>query len=511
MLGPLLLVAADSPEVRWWKHVSYLASDSLEGREAAGKGYLKAVRYVSNEFKKASLEPCFDNRYLQPVPLVQRTLSEERSYIRLSSGPLELGKTAIFTLRLTGPSPQPVDNAGAVFVGYGLAVPDAGYDDYTGLDLRGKVAVYVSGSPASLPSVVRAHASSSAERAAAMRAAGAVGSIALTNPAAADVAWDRSVLSRLAPSMLIGGSGAAGLQGLHFSVSLNPAESEIVFEGTGQSFKQMLALMDKGERLPRFALPFRVSALASVQESEVSSPNVCGMIRGSGDEAVVLSAHLDHIGVGGAINGDRIYNGAMDNASGIATMIEVARAITARRVEPRRSILFAAVTAEEKGLLGSRYFAANPPVPASQIAANINFDMYLPIHPLRHLMVLGLEESTLRAPLERVAAKHGIALQPDSEPQRNRFIRSDQYSFILKGVPAFAVKFGYTKGSPEEKLQREWTSKRYHAPGDDLAQPVDKGAAVLFNRIIEEFALEVAESPVRPAWNESSFFRRFAR
>ena len=199
----------------------------------------------------------------------------------------------------------------------------------------------------------------------------------------------------------------------------------------------------------------------------------------------------------------------MDNASGIATLIEVARALRARQAKPARNIVFVAVAGEEKGMLGSKYYAAHPTEP--EVVANINFDMFLPLHELKLVLALGLDESTLRAPLVEVSHRLGLAVQPDPEPQRNRFIRSDQYSFIQRGIPALALKFGYELNSPEHEIQKQWIATRYHAPSDDLTQPVAKQAAVQFNRLIEELALTVANQRERPRWNDSSFFRRFAK
>jgi Zn-dependent M28 family amino/carboxypeptidase len=236
-----------------------------------------------------------------------------------------------------------------------------------------------------------------------------------------------------------------------------------------------------------------------------------GVLKGSDPglarEYVVLTAHLDHVGVGAPINGDAIYNGAMDNASGIATLIEAASAVAAAK--PKRSVLFVAVTAEEKGLLGSRYFARNPTVPGSSIVANINMDMFLPLYPLKSLMVLGLGESDLTDDVRAVAQEMGLAVQPDPQPLRNRFIRSDQYSFVREGVPALAMKVGVEPGSPEAATDAAWTKQRYHAPSDDLQQPIDRAAAVGFTDVIGRLTVRVANRQARPAWNAESFFKRF--
>jgi Zn-dependent M28 family amino/carboxypeptidase len=256
-----------------------------------------------------------------------------------------------------------------------------------------------------------------------------------------------------------------------------------------------------------------VRATVKVATAPVTSDNVAGVLRGGDparrDEYVVLSAHLDHLGVGGAVAGDRIYNGAMDNASGVATLIETARALAARTPRPKRSVIVVAVTAEEKGLLGSRYFATHLPVPAAAVVANLNTDMFLPLFPLKSVQVFGLDESDLGVTVRRVAASMGLDVQGDPEPLRNRFIRSDQYSFVRRGVPALALKVGYAPGSPEAAANAAWITARYHAPSDDLQQPVDLAAAADFNRLVAQLAAAIADAPARPRWNDGSFFQRF--
>ncbi len=226
---------------------------------------------------------------------------------------------------------------------------------------------------------------------------------------------------------------------------------------------------------------------------------------------MVVSAHLDHIGIGAPINGDAIYNGAMDDASGIASLIEIAKGLKESGGRPKRSILFLAVTAEEKGLLGSKYFAAHPTVSGKAIVADINMDMFLPLFPLKYLEVQGLDESSLGDDIRTVAKEAGVEAQADKEPNVNRFIRSDQYNFIRKGIPALAFKFGYVPGAPEEKLFKDWVRLHYHAPSDDLNQPVDAAAAAQFDRILQRLIERVANSQERPRWKDDSFFRRFAQ
>ena len=226
-------------------------------------------------------------------------------------------------------------------------------------------------------------------------------------------------------------------------------------------------------------------------------------------EAVVISAHLDHLGIGGAINGDSTYNGAMDNASGVASVIEAARVLSKKKL--KRTVLFIAATGEEGGLMGSRHFAAYPTIPAPDIVADINLDMFLPIIPLKAITVYGMDESDLGPEFAAVAAKFGVKAERDPQPARNIFIRSDQYSFIRRGIPALTFKFHAQPGSPESKVIADWLQQRYHAPSDDLQQPVDVEGAVQFNRIMTTFIQQIANRPARPHWTNDSFFRRYAR
>jgi len=265
--------------------------------------------------------------------------------------------------------------------------------------------------------------------------------------------------------------------------------------------------------LPRFPVPASIRATVVIESRSLTSDNVVGILPGVDpvltNEYVVASAHLDHLGVG-AIGGDAIYNGAMDNASGVATLIEVAGAAAAKKGF-RRSVIFLAVTAEEKGLLGSRYYASRPTVPGTALVANLNTDMFLPLFPLNSLVVQGLEESDLAGDLRSIARPLGLEVRTDPEPERNAFTRSDQYSFIRTGVPSLSLKIGFKKDSPEHEIVKRWRTERYHAPSDDLAQPVDRQAAADFNRVYVSALEAIANRTTRPAWNADSFFRRFVR
>jgi Zn-dependent M28 family amino/carboxypeptidase len=506
-----------TPEARaWWTHVQYLAADNMQGRLTGSAEYQKAAEYVAKQFAEAGLRPAGTNGYLQSIDFDVKQLDEANSSLELVMGgkpqKLKLGDDA--TLRVAG-DPAKTVHAAAVFVGYGFSVPEMGYDELAGLDLRGKIAVYLTGGPASIPGPLKSHYQSTAERWAALKHAGAIGVATIGNPKTTDVPWERAAVGRLQVSMDLADPQLHESQGMQFSANINPAKADEWFTGTGQTIAQLLAAADANKPLPKFNLKVIVNARVTVKQSKASAPNVAGILTGSDarlkDEFVVISAHLDHVGTGEPINGDGIYNGAMDNASGVASVIEIAKHMKASGTQPKRSILFLAVAGEEKGMLGSRYFVAHPTVPRKQIVADINMDMFLPLFALHYLEVQGLVESSLGHDIRDIATTLGVTIQADKEPERNRFIRSDQYSFVRAGIPALAFKFGWVKDTDEEKVFQEWVRVRYHAPSDDLDQPVDTIAAAQFNRILQMLAERVADAPARPTWSDTSFFKRFAQ
>ena len=518
------LVAQNSPAPKaaspnfdgksWWEYVKILAADDMEGRETGSEGLRKAQTYIVEQLKTAGLEPAGINGFYQPVKFVSRQIDESGSSLALvrdgKDVPLVLGEDAMFSTRV---DLAPEVDAPLVFAGYGLHVPEKDYDDFAGLDLKGKVAVIITGSPAEMPAALASHYQSTAERARALRAAGAVGMISIPNPASMDIPWSRMTLARARPSMALADPKLNDSRGIKLLVVFNPADADKLFEGSPYKFQQLADLAKERKPLPRFALNASIKAHAKVIQTDVESDNIVAKLPGTDpklkDEYVVLSAHIDHLGIGEPINGDRIYNGAMDNGSGSALILDIAKSLQHSQVKLKRSVLFLWVTAEEKGLLGSRYFAANPTVPRASIVADINTDMFLPIYPLKVLTVYGLDESSLGALVRDVAQQQGIAVQSDPEPLRNAFIRSDQYSFIRQGIPSLAMQVGYKPGTPEAATHKQWLTQRYHAPSDDINQPVDLEAAGKFEDIVQALAVKVADDPQRPQWENSSFFRRF--
>lgn len=508
--------ASDNGGKRWWSYVEYLADDQLEGRLTGSEGHRKAAEFVANQFKADGLIPAGTAGYIQPVKFLSRRVNENQSNLALVRGgkaqPLALGDDAIISARFR--PTRPID-AGLVFVGYGLSVPELHYNDFQGLNLRGKLAVYVYGGPSSMPGPLRSHYSSLEERWKALKRAGAIGTMVLFNPHHMDIPWARLMVLRTQSAMLLADPALDEAPGMAFSATVNPARADLLFQGSGHSFQELIALADEGKPLPTFTLPVSLRARVGIEQKPVVSQNVAGILRGTDPklsrEVVVLSAHVDHLGVGEPINGDRIYNGAMDNASGVATMLDTAAALHESGTKLKRSVLFLIVTGEEKGLLGSRYFVAHPTVPVSSIVGDLNVDMFLPIIPLKILTVLGLRESDLGPLLRSVAEPMGIEIQDDPEPERNLFIRSDQYNFIKAGIPSIYFKVGAKSGTPEAAIEKQWLTDHYHAPSDDTKQPVDLAAAGKYDQVVLGLAEAMADRDERPQWNRDSFFRRYVK
>ncbi len=514
--------SAPSPRVEqhfdgksWWNYVKVLAADDMEGRETGSAGLRKAQEYVVEQLKRAGLEPAGANGFYQPVQFISRQIVEKDSSLALvhqdQVEPLTLGEDAIFSTRVDLASSV---DAPLVFVGYGLTVPENSYNDLDGLDLKGKIAVIFAGAPEEIPGALASHYQSAGERWKALSKAGAVGVITILNPTSMDIPWSRISANRAHPNMALKDPEFDETAGENLAVIFNPAHASKLFEGSGHTWDEILDAARQRKQLPRFPLVKSIKAHTSVNKKAVESANLVAKLPGSDprlkEEYVVLSAHLDHIGIGEPINGDRIYNGAMDNAAGSAVLLDIAASLKKSQNKPKRSLLFVFVTAEEKGLLGSRYFTTHPTVKPGSMIANINIDMFLPIVPLKVLTVYGLAESDMGDQAREVAQSHGVEVQADPEPQRNAFIRSDQYNFIRHGVPALAMGVGFQKGSPEQQTFKNWLTQRYHAPSDDTNQPVELAAAGKYEEIVRSLMVKLANEEKRPQWKANSFFRRYA-
>ena len=499
----------------WWNYVKVLADDNMEGRETGSEGLRKSEAYVVDQLKAAGLTPAGTDGFYQPITFESRQVVEAgSSAVLIRNGkeePLALGDDAYFSSRV---DLAPNVEAPLVFVGYGLKIPEKNHDDLTGMDLRGKVAVLVMGSPADIPSALSAHYQSSRERWHALKEAGVIGVLTIPNPSSMDIPWSRISVNRTHPNMELEGAAFNETAGEQLAMVFNPAKADKLFVGSGHTFNELAALAKDRKPLPHFPLAASIRTHVNVEKKKVESTNIIAELPGSDPQLrgqyVVLSAHIDHLGIGAPINGDRIYNGAMDNASGCAVLLDVAASLKHSPVHLKRSLLFLFVTGEEKGLLGSKYFAAKPTVPANAIVADINIDMFLPIVPLTVITVYRLEESDLGDWARTAAEQRGFKVQADPEPLRNAFIRSDQYNFIRHGVPALAMKVGFEPGSPEQKIFKDWLTNHYHAPSDDVKQPVDLSAAAGYEEVIRSLMIEAADEPSRPQWKANSFFRRYA-
>ncbi len=496
---------------RWWSHIQFLADDRLEGRETGSPGHREAANYVAKQFEQAGLKPGGIDGYLQPVRFDVRRIDEDNSKLELirdgKAEPVQFGKEALIGLRI---DPAPQVEGPLVFAGSALVIPEKGINDLAGLDLKGKIIVTIARVPQGLTTEEMAFYG--LRTAKALREAGVIGRITIPSPKRSDIPWPRVARSRTLPSMSLTDLASEDGSGIGTSLTFNPEAAERLFAGSGHTAAELIALADQGKELPRFPLKAAIRIKQSVLRERVESQNIIGIVPGTDpklkDEFVVFSAHIDHVGKSRVIEGDGIHNGAMDNASGIASLIEIARMFQENGAKPRRSLAFVAVTGEEKGLLGSRYFAKKPTI-AGKMVANLNMDMFLPIHKLTMLTVLGLKESDLGPLMTESAKKFGIGVQPDPQPERSSYTRSDQFNFTKIGVPSINAKFGFEPNSTEQMIQKNWLTERYHAPSDDLAQPVDQESAALFNRILFDFAVKVANRDARPQWTASSVFKKF--
>jgi hypothetical protein len=472
---------------RWWRYVTALANDGMEGRDTGSPAYQRAARYVATEFERAGLQPAGKQGYFQSVPMlrVQLNVADSRIAIERKTGSRRLAWLREITMAAASGLPSQID-AALVFRG---SAPDPP----TGLNAKGKIIVRLSppvGTPAAnLP--------------APPLPPGAIGTLSIDN-------FDGPERRRWPAAYAVNVSLAetAATSNPMPALFLNPAVAEQLFQGSGHTYAELKKLYDAGQPLPWFEIPATLRATLRFELSNIASDNILGALPGSDpvlkNEYVVISAHLDGYGFGEPIHGDRLYNGAFDDAAYVATLLDLAERWKSSATKLRRSVLFAVVTGEEKGLLGSRYFAAHPTVPKGLMVADINLDQLRPLFPLKLLTMLALDDSTLGDTARAVAEPMGIRIQPDPEPDRNLLRRSDHFNFIQIGVPATGFIFGYEKGSPEEVIYRRWYADRYHSPSDDLKQPWDPEAAAKFNEFFRLLVEAVANADARPQWKPGS-------
>jgi hypothetical protein len=464
-------------------HLNFLADDALKGRMTGTPEYDEAADYMAQQFAAIGLEPGGeDGGWFQPAVRQETEIRAE-----------------------------------VVFVGFGIHAPEMNYSDYEGIDVEGKIVARFGGAPDTFPHNERAYYSSGVVKAREAVARGAVGVIGLRSRTdQTRYTWKFvSENAGVRPGMTwinLSGEAANYFPELQGGALINEPPAEDLFSRAPISHEDALDAADAGTPLST-PLGIEVTLARQTDHETITSPNVVGILRGSdpelADEYVIYTAHLDHVGMGVPVNGDTIYNGMYDNAMGSSILIETARAFAAMPEPPKRSIIFIAVTGEERGLVGSEYYAHYPTVPSDAIVANVNLDMPLLLFPLSDIIAFGAEHSSLESVIDAAIAQEGFALTPDPMPEEVIFIRSDQYSFVKQGVPSVFLVPGFTASDPDiegEKLWREFLQTHYHQPSDDLTRPVDWPSAVRFTRANVRIGYAVAEDEQRPSWNDGDFF-----
>ena len=501
-------------------HMTFLASDSLEGRATGTRGYRIAAEYVAAQYELAGVEPGANGGWYQDVPF-RETVPSADSTITFTGkgGTATLRNFVDFTSYGDPLKAESVVEGDVVFAGFGVTAPERKYDDYAKLDVKGKIVAIFSGAPPSFSNALRAHYSSSQNKVEMAAAHGAAGLIFLTSPIEDQRApWPRKTRGARIGSMHWRRADDS-LQSVDARLSNNVTISlDATRRLLGAEAEAMFEAKEAGAPKPK-ALGTKARIHIVSSHRPVSSPNVVGIVRGSDprlrDEYIVYSAHLDHIGITEPVEGDRINNGAFDNASGIAVLLEIARAFAELPEKPKRSILFLATTGEEKGLRGADYFANNPTVPFDSIVANINIDMLVMIARTSDLIPIGIETNEIGDVAREVAKEMNVEISPDPFPEEVVFVRSDQYAFVRRGIPALYVDPGFKAVDSSidlAKLHKEWLRTRYHAPSDDLRQPIDYSAALLLAEFDFRLGLALANRTERPKWKPGDYFgEKFGR
>jgi hypothetical protein len=501
-------------------HIKFLADDLLEGRDTGSRGFTIAARYVAAEMLAMGLKPAGeDGTFFQKVVLVGAK-APERATLEITGGkpsPLKLVVGKDFAPGANLDTGKADLDTPLVFAGYGLNVPEYHYDDFAGIDVRGKVAVILSGAPRTdrpdffptLPSAVYGQFEGVVDR---LRSRGAIGVLVVWTPLRESLTPFSHMVQHLSFEAMRLKGNPPKLDGA--LISTEAFQRMLQAAGRTETVAELVAACDGGK--PRsFDLGLKARYRADNPIRELSSVNVVGLLPGdpaspTRDEVVVYGAHLDHMGIGQPVNGDSIYNGASDDAAGVASLLETARAFTLLNKPPARSILFLFVTGEERGLLGSEWYADHPTVPMSKIVADIDVDGAYPINPLKDVVAIGVDQSSLAADTERAAKALGLKVSPDPSPDEGYFVRSDNFNFVKQGVPAAQTMNGIAGLTPEEKKAwAEFWAKRYHQPQDEFEPDRDWKPFADLTRFNFLLGLSVAQSPKRPTWNADSWFRRY--
>ena len=490
-------------------HVEFLASDLLEGRDTGSRGHLVAANYVASEFRKLGLKPGGANgSYLLDVPFRRTTLAGTPAISVTINGhttKLVIGKDAAIRPSVT--HRQVTLNVPLVFVGHGVRDARLGIDDYAGLDVRGKIVVALADSVPGVPTEISAHLQSMQ-----VQTAGAQGAIGLIE--VNDAITAGSQVQRFGTRPVVDWVDAAGRSsrgsGAQALVALSSEWTERLFERAPRQLKAIRADAAAGKRVRGFALSASLSVTAASNWQDFTSPEVVGVLPGAdpqrAQEHIVLMGHLDHLGLypDAKPGQDAIYNGALDNAAGVATMIEAAREFVQSGKPPRRSVLFIANTGEEYGLLGANYFASHPTVPAQSIVGLVDLDMPLLLYDFTDVVAFGADHSTTGRAVAAAGASMHIGLAPDPMPQETLFVRSDHYPFVKAGVPAVFLMTGQANGGAQS--WRRFLADTYHTVKDDLSQPIRWEAGAKFAELNYRIARNMADADQRPLWYSGDYF-----
>jgi hypothetical protein len=507
----LALNQVDTAQIK--ADITYLADDKLKGRAPGTEGFQMAVDYVVGQLKGLGVKPAGENdTWVQEVRLrkafvhdaVLSLTGANNQALKAGADYLVYPNPAVDHIKITG---------GLVFAGYGISEPTLGYDDYAGIDVKGKIVVVTRGTPEKFSSSVAAHVANSSQILKVAALHGAVGVIMASQDSTARLpSISRGVFS------VLDKQGNVVISRIYYSkqVSVYGGFSYAVFNSllqqAGKSLQPILAQLKSGTP-NSFPLSSGANVSFTSTYQDIVSYNVVGKIEGTDpklkNEYVVHSAHLDHLGVGPPVQGDSIYNGAHDNASGVASVLGIAKIYKNIKIKPKRSILLVLVTGEELGDLGSGYFAKHPTVPVNSMVADVNTDMPTIIAPLLSITALGAEHSSLAKQVGQAADYLGISVEPDPEPKQARFTRSDQYSFVLQGIPALHVKYGNKTADGKNNLSdfvAPWRAKYYHKPQDDINGIFDFAAGKKYAQLNFLIGYLVAQDVARPTWNPGDIF-----
>lgn len=494
-------------------HVAFLADDLLEGRETGSRGYDIAARYIAAQFAQAGLEPAGRNGdWYIPVKFQMHTIADDASLtISGTSGSRTWQNGGDVIIASSALQLKQDIQADAVFVGYGIDEPRVGINNYQGLDARGKIVVALAGYPKGMESEIGAHLGGNKNEVAA--AHGAIGVIVVNTIQSDNTrSWARRLQTlhdKHMTWMTPEGQPFVSTPGVFSGITLNVPAADRLFDGAKQSLTQIRALADAVNGNPAgFPLGKKIRLQRSSNFEQMQSSEVAAMIRGSDpalkDEFVVLMGHADHLGITPDRGADKINNGALDNAAGVATLLEVAHAFATMPNKPRRSIIFFASTGEEKGLLGADFFAHYPSVPIGKIVGLVDLDMPLLLYNFTDVTAFGANHSTMGSIVQRAGEKMQVALSPDPMPEEGVFTRSDHYMFVRQGVPAVFLTTGRANGG--EAAWKDYLANYYHQPNDDMSQKIDWQAGAKFAHLNYLISREMTDSDQRPLWFEGDFF-----